>query len=260
MRRFLCGVVVLAASAVPLLLGGSGAAASGAGGVLIPTSPHERLPASAGTVSSTNWSGYVDNSTKRNITAMTTTFVVPTASTPPSGFASTWGGIGGFGTKHLIQAGVSEQTSGTHYFAWYEMLPAAAIPISGETVTPGDHVTVTITEVSSNRWTISVNDTSRSETFSRTFTYNASNSSAEWILEAPTINGSQSTLPGLTTAPFGPTSTFVKGGVTRTIAAGSPTKIFMIKHSGKREATPSAIASDGQSFDSCAWKTSCATP
>lgn len=257
MRRFLCSVVVLAASATPLLLGGSGAAASGTGGVLIPSSPHERLPATGGTVSSTNWSGYVVSSSKK-ITAVTTTFTVPTESKPPSGYASTWGGIGGFGTKHLIQAGVSEQTSGNHYFPWYEMLPASETTIS-EPVSPGDQITVTITEVTTNHWKISLNDAGH-WSWTKTFTYSASQNSAEWILEAPTINGGQSTLPGLTPAFFGTTSTFVKGGSTETIAKGNPTKILMVKGSGKREATPSALASNGQSFDSCAWKTSCATP
>lgn len=257
MRRFLCSVVVLAASATPLLLGGSGAAASGTGGVLIPSSPHERLPAKGGTVKSSNWSGYVVSSSKK-ITAVTTTFQVPTERTPPSGFAATWGGIGGFGSGHLIQAGVAEDTSGTHYFPWYEMLPAASIRIS-EPVSPGDQITVTITEVSSNHWSISLNDAGH-WSWTRTFTYSASQNSAEWILEAPTVNGRQTQLPGLTTTMFGPTSTYVANGATRTIAQGNPDKILLLKGSGKREATPSTLASDGQSFDVCAWRTSCATP
>lgn len=257
MRRLLCSVVV-AAGVAPLLLSGSGAAASKANGVVIPAIPHEKIPAAGKVFLSSNWSGYAVKSSSHSVTSETATFKVPTAHKPPPGYASTWVGIGGFTTHDLIQAGVSESTSSPRYFPWYEMLPASATPIS-KPASPGDNITVTITKAGTNRWTISMTDAGR-WSWIKTFSYHSSQSSAEWILEAPFINGHPTTLPGLSTSVFGTTSTYVQGGSTRTIAQGNPVKILMLKRSGKREATPSTLASDGQSFDVCAYKNSCATP
>ena len=260
MRRILCSLVV-AASAVPFALGGPGAAASGLNGVVIPATPNERLPAAGGTFESRNWSGYAVTSSSDAISHATSKFVVPKLSPPPSGYASTWVGIGGFnrGDGTLIQAGVSEQSATPHYFAWWETLPNSAVPIKNKSVSPGDKVTVTVAQTSSKKWKISVTDAGH-WSFSKTVSYNSSRSSAEWILEAPTVGGKQTKLPGLAKAMFGPTSTYVTNGASHTIAQGNPDKILMLTRSGSREATPSALASNGQSFNDCALTKSCSVP
>jgi hypothetical protein len=258
MRRLLCNVV-LVVSAVPLALGGSGAGASSVNAVVIPATPHERIPASGGTFLSANWSGYAVKSSQHAISKTTATFIVPRVTPPRFGFASTWVGIGGFSTKDLIQAGVSEQSTSPHYFAWWEKLPNSAVPINHRPVSPGDRVTVTVAQASSKKWTISLTDAGH-WTFSKRVTYNSSRSSAEWILEAPTVNGSQTKLPGLSTTMFRRTSKYVANGLTHTIAQGNPVKILMFTRSDKREATPSALGPDGQSFNDCAWTKSCSAP
>jgi hypothetical protein len=58
---------------------------------------------------------------------------------------------------------------------------------------------------------------------------------------------------------FGPTSTYPDGSGTHTIAAGNPTLIFL-SPGVVNEATPSALASDGQSFNDCAYAQSCPAP
>jgi hypothetical protein len=90
-------------------------------------------------------------------------------------------------------------------------------------------------------------------------TYSSSLSSAEWILEAPTLVG-QALLAPVGTVAFGPTSTYTAGGVTHTIAQGSPTQIDLSPLGLVNEATPSALAPDGQSFNDCAYASSCPTP
>jgi hypothetical protein len=57
----------------------------------------------------------------------------------------------------------------------------------------------------------------------------------------------------------GPTSTYTAGGVTHTIAEGNPTQVFL-SPGVVNEATPSALASDGQSFNDCAYAQTCAAP
>jgi hypothetical protein len=258
MRRILCSLVI-AASAVPFVLGGSRAVASGLGGVVIPATPNERVPAAGGTFESTNWSGYAVTSSSDAISHATSTFIVPKLAPPPSGYASTWLGIGGFSSRDLIQAGISEQSNSPHYFAWWETLPDPAVMIKNKSVSHGDKVTVTIAQSSSKEWKISVTDAGH-WSFSKTVSYNSSRSSAEWILEAPTVGGKQTKLPGLSKVNFGPTSKYQTNSTTHTVAHGNPVKILMVTNSASREATPSALASNGQSFNDCAWKTSCSAP
>lgn len=237
-------------------------------GVLIPAHKGQKLPLHGGSTSSLNWSGYAVTPGS-GVTAVDGTFTVPAAGLDPPGFAATWAGIGGYNTTDLIQAGVEEQSFpsnpllGGQYQAWYELLPASETPISnctGDascTVTPGDHVTVDISNVSGNTWSIKLSDSGK-WSWSKNVTYSSSESSAEWILEAPTLVA-QTLLANVGTVSFGPTSTYTAGGATHTIAAGNPTQIDL--GTGiVNEATPSALAADGQSFNDCAYALSCPAP
>ncbi|MFL5824255.1 MAG: hypothetical protein ACJ764_12540 [Solirubrobacteraceae bacterium] len=235
---------------------------------MIPAHKGQKLPLHGGTVSSLNWSGYAVTPGS-GVTAVDSTFAVPPAGLDPPGFAATWAGIGGYNTSDLIQAGVEEDSLpgnpllGNQYQAWYELLPASETPISnctGDsncTVTPGDRVTVDISNVSGNTWSISLTDAGR-WSWSKNVTYSSTESSAEWILEAPTLVA-QTVLANVGTVPFGPTSTYTAGGTTRTIAAGAPTQIDL-GTGVVNEAMPSALASDGQSFNACSYALSCPAP
>ena len=93
--------------------------------------------------------------------------------------------------------------------------------------------------------------------------YTSTHSSAEWILEAPQVDGLPTLVAGDGTSFFRPTSTYTVGsGAAQTIASGDPTQIDLTtpEVSTINLATPSALASDGQSFDVCVYATSCATP
>ena len=107
------------------------------GGVLVRSNSQEDLPLHGGTVTSLNWSGYAVTPSGGGITAVTSTFTVPTAGIFPPGFAATWTGIGGYNSTDLIQAGVGEDSLptlpvvGDQYFAWYELLPNSEIQLTG---------------------------------------------------------------------------------------------------------------------------------
>jgi hypothetical protein len=280
-RRTMVSAIVIAQIALVAAVatsGTSGAASRhsttdrrlGHGQVLIPTQEGATLPSHGGTVDSLNWSGYAVTPSSDDITAVNSSFVVPTAGAVPPGFAATWTGIGGYSSSDLIQAGVSENSLpsnsvvGDQYSAWYELLPASETEItdcSGNSscpVSPGDKVTVSIAQAGTDKWTISMADPTESWTWTKTVAYTSSESSAEWILEAPTLVA-QTLLANVGTVAFGPTSTYVAGGKTYTIAEGSPTEI-VLSPGAVDEATPSALASDGQSFDDCAYAQTCATP
>ena len=162
----------------------------------------------------------------------------------PPGFAATWTGIGGYSTSDLIQAGTSEDSTpsnpllGDQYYAWYELLPASETQLTGCTgdanctVTPGDNITVNISQVSGDTWSIAMTDAGK-WSWSQDVNYSSSESSGEWILEAPTLVA-QTTLADVGTAHFGPTSTYTAGGITHTIAEGDPTQIDLSPGSGQR--------------------------
>ena len=88
------------------------------------------------TADSLNWAGYAVTPGS-GITAVSSTFTVPSAGELPPGFSASWAGIGGYTTSDLIQAGVSENSAiggellgGGQYNAWYEILPASETPIT----------------------------------------------------------------------------------------------------------------------------------
>jgi hypothetical protein len=239
-------------------------------GVLVPTKGHEKLPRHGGTADSLNWAGYAVTPGS-GVTAVDSTFTVPSAGSVPPGFSATWAGIGGYTTSDLIQAGVSEQSLpsnsalGDQYDAWYEILPASETQITGCTgdpnctVNPGDTITVDIHNVSGNTWSINLSDQGH-WTYSDNVTYTSSESSAEWIQEAPTLVAVQTIPAPVGDVTFGPTSTYTMGGTTDTIAAGDPTVIEESPVGGVNEATTSALAADGQSFDVCVYAQSRSAP
>jgi hypothetical protein len=273
MRRALSLAALAAALAVPSFTYATSAQAQAQSsrGVLVPARGQGALPVHGGTTDSLNWSGYAV--TGSGISGVSGTFVVPTAGDTPPGFAATWAGIGGYSTSDLIQAGVEEDSApsnsllGDQYTAWYELLPASETPISGCTgssdctVNPGDHVSVTITSTGSNEWSISMSSSGTDNwTWSTTVPYTSSESSAEWILEAPTLVAAQTLIAPVGTVSFGPTSTWNDAsGSGQTIAAGKPTQI-VLSPGAVDEATPSALASNGESFNDCAYAQSCAAP
>lgn len=237
----------------------SGATAHGR---LLPTHQGQILPTRNSTVSSLNWSGYA-TAPGSGITGVKSTFTVPSVSPVPPGFAANWAGIGGYNTSDLIQAGTSEDEVEGDY-AWYEILPASETPLTnctGDancTVNPGDVVTVDIHQVSTNVWSVSLQDAGH-WSWQQNISYTSTHSSAEWIFEAPTV-GVQ-TIPANTgTNYFGPTSTFTDGSGTHTIAQGNPVTIDMGPGIGINEATPSGLALNGQSFNVCAYQQTCPTP
>ena len=237
-------------------------------GVLQP-SGQGALPLHGGTTSSLNWAGYAVTPGS-GVTAVDSTFTVPASGTLPPGFGATWAGIGGYNTTDLIQAGVGEQSVpsnpilGPQYYAWYEILPAAETPITGCsgdancTVNPGDQISVDIHNVSGNTWFVGLADAGH-WTYSTQLDYVSSESSAEWIQEAPTLL--VQTIPApVGTVHFGPTSTFTRNGTTSSIGAGNPTLIDEGVGLPINEATTSPLASDGQSLNVCVYSETCPAP
>jgi hypothetical protein len=267
MRRRTAALSVAAAASFALAGLAPGASAIGHAsavsghGQLVPAVKGEVLPTRNATVDSLNWAGYA-TAPGSGVTGVKSTFTVPGVTPAPPGFAANWTGIGGYNTQDLIQAGTSEDAVQGDY-AWYEILPYSEAPITNCTTHPkcpvstGDVVTVDIHNVGTNLWSVSISDATAGWTWQKNISYASTESSAEWIFEAPTV-GVQ-TIPANTgTNYFGPTSTFTTSSGSHTIAQGNPVRINM--GFGVNEATPSNLNSNGQSFNVCAYQQTCPTP
>jgi hypothetical protein len=198
---------------------------------------------------STNWSGY--SATGGSFTSVTGTWTVPTVSASITGADATWVGIGGIHSSDLIQAGTQATVSGGEvaYDAWIEMLPASSKTVS-LTVSPGDSVTVSITQKSADAgqlWAISMKNNTTGGAYSTTVQYRSSSSSAEWVQEAPSVNRGTVPLDDFGTVKFSG-ATAVRDGSTLTLSGLGAQAITMVSGTREALAVPSAIAIDGSSF------------
>jgi len=203
-------------------------------------------PASV-TSSSSNWSGYAANGGA--FTSVTATWTVPTVSATSSGADATWVGIGGLTSNDLLQAGTQAMVDGSgtvEYSSWIEMLPQSSrnVPLS---VSAGDSVTVTITQQGGNDWLIAMKNNTTNGSYSVTVQYSSSNSSAEWVQEAPSVGRGLISLDQFGTVKFSGASA-VRDGKTMSLSALGAKAITMINGQGQAIAQPSTIASDGSSF------------
>jgi hypothetical protein len=204
-------------------------------------------PPASVTSSSSNWSGYAASG--GTFTSVTATWTVPTVSAASPGADATWVGIGGLTSNDLIQAGTQTMVDGSGTVdssAWIEMLPQSSrnVPLS---VSAGDSVTVTLTQQSGNDWLIAMKNNTTGGTYNVTVQYRSSNSSAEWVQEAPSVGRGLVTLDQFGKVQFTAASA-VRDGKTMSLSALGAKAITMINGQGQALAQPSAIASDGTSF------------
>lgn len=199
------------------------------------------------TSSSSNWSGYA--ATGGTFTSVTATWTVPTVAATSTGADATWVGIGGLSSRDLIQAGTQAIVDGSgtvEYSSWIEMLPQSShdVPLS---VTAGDSVTVTITQQRGSDWLIAMRNNTTGGTYNVTVQYSSSNSSAEWVQEAPSIGRGLVSLDQFGTVQFTKASA-VRNDKAMSLSALGAKAITMINGQGQAIAQPSTIAGDGSSF------------
>ena len=160
--------------------------------------PSPGTPTARGTsVNSTNWAGYAATNPSRSFRSVTATFFVPyvNCAATPGTFSAHWVGLDGFDTSTVEQTGVLAACLGSSpsYAAWYEMFPR--FPVYPHiTVRPGDAIVVSVGyRKSSNRFVLSLADTSNGRHFSRSLACPGGSTchraSAEIISEAPGSDG-----------------------------------------------------------------------
>lgn len=133
-----------------------------------------------------NWAGYI--ATGHTYSSVSGSWIVPHVADSAGNVAdATWVGIGGAVSDDLIQAGtevVPDDTGNLVYQAWYELLPDNSKPVPLP-ISPGDVVSVAVTEQSPGQWLISFTDATTGQSYTKTVQYDSTGSSADWIEEMP---------------------------------------------------------------------------
>jgi hypothetical protein len=169
----------------------------------------------SGLMVSKNWSGMGGTGTA--IEGAAGSWTVPAvASSKHSLYSASWVGVDGLTNTSLIQTGTAQDTS-DGYYAWWEILPYGAEQITSPQgavapVEPGDHIKASVSEQSKGVWTIYIDDTTQNWYFECGFDYSGPGGSAEWVEEAPTVNGAQSSPADFGTVRFTSTSVYGKFG------------------------------------------------
>lgn len=273
-RWMLVGTILMAAAFVaPALLFGAPAASgslavggeslvfpaghsSGSGGHGSHTSFTCPTVTGAGSsVCSTNWAGWADPTSNGAVTAVSGSWVVPSLSCPSRGttYVAIWVGIDGYTSSTVEQTGVlGECYRGVAiYSAWYEFYPAGMVTFSGQSVAAGDSVAASVT-YSSGTYTVSLAVNGGTPNTASATVSAAQGSSAEWIVERPSLCNANSctvsTLANFGSTGFTSASATVSGS-SGSISAASDSAITMVGGSrGPVLAQPSALDSTGSSF------------
>jgi hypothetical protein len=206
---------------------------------------------------SADWSGYLVTSNLGNpqgqVVGINASWTVPRIGVFSSdAYSSAWIGIGGHSEKTLIQTGTEQDSvNGQEYYsAWYEMLPANAIRIDTINISPGDVITASINLVNSDtdQWAIRIYDVTKGQGFYRTFIYNSSRLSADWVVERPHVNNQITSLANFGTIKF--TSAYAKiGDTVGTIASFPYSQVIMTTDLSLQLTSVSPLGSDGASFN-----------
>jgi hypothetical protein len=254
LRRWSIALAVLAVALAPALAAGAASAATHpAGALAIRTGgpglhlvkPGEPLSAHGGIRNedeSTNWSGYAaDTGTYTSVSA---SWVQPTGTcTSATRYSSFWVGLDGYNSDSVEQTGTDTDcvNGSPQYYGWYEMYPADSFNF-GSTIKAGDTITASVVYEGSNKYKLSLADTTRGWSTSTTKTLSgAPRSSAEVIIEAPCCTSSGGILP---LADFGTvkvSSSVVDG---EPIGDLSPAEIIMINNSSQDKDTVSSLSSE----------------
>jgi hypothetical protein len=200
---------------------------------------------------STNWSGYLATNGSFTGVSGSWTATLATGNGSTTSADSTWIGIGGVTTSDLIQVGTQNiiaANSQVSTSAFYELLPNVSQPVPGVTVSPGDSMTASLSEIRSGQWIIIIIDKTDGESNTITISYASSLSSAEWIEEDPSYSfRRQIPFDNFHEAPFTDGSTVVNRS-TVNIATSTAQPVVMVNFIGQTVALPSVIGSDGASF------------
>ena len=192
--------------------------------------------------SSTNWSGYAADS--GTYTSVSASWVQPAGTcTSATRYSSFWVGLDGYSSNSVEQDGTDTDcvNGKPQYYGWYETYPNPSFSF-GSTVKPGDTMSASVVYQGSNKFKLTLADTTRGWSSSTTQTVSgAARSSAEVIIEAPCCTSSGGILPLANFGTVHLSNSVVDGSP---IGEESPVQIYMTDSSGKTRDTVSSLTSE----------------
>lgn len=138
-----------------------------------------------------NWSGYAIKGKSNSYSSISGYWIVPRVRPGATNkYSSAWLGIDGFGNSSLIQAGTEHDyvNGKSVYYAWWEIIPAPETRIPYP-VSPKDLMYARISQLKSKKWLIVIANKTKGWIFRTVQTYTGPAATAEWIMEAPSVNG-----------------------------------------------------------------------
>jgi hypothetical protein len=186
---------------------------------------------SAGTETSTNWSGGVVYAPRGDsFKWIEGDWVVPNVDAPTENqwyYCASWIGLDGDGSGDVFQAGIECEVyrSGSsitrNIYPWWEWFPSPEVQITNLAVSPGDLVTMLLcSQTGPGATTGGVYFSNRTTGASTSATLTAPagttlvGNSAEWVVEAPTVGGVQSSVADYGEVFFSECEAFTTNGVT----------------------------------------------
>jgi hypothetical protein len=237
---------------------GSALAASAPVALAVSHGSSHHSAARSDTETSTNWSGYADQTTaRRKFTDVAGSWTEPKATCSTTGshpYASFWVGIDGYSSNSVEQLGTDSDCWGKTpvYYAWWEMYPAGSSGLSQTRypVKPGDRLRASVS-VANGRFTLTLTS-SEGWRFStvRRGAAGLKQSSAEWIAEAPEVGNSTAALTHFASFRFSRCVAATNYGSATAIASSnrSQHRLFMVSNRGVRMATPTTLSPTGNDF------------
>jgi autotransporter-associated beta strand protein len=211
--------------------------------------------------STNNWSGYYASAPSGNtFTDITSDWVVPNVQPSISGttYSSDWIGFDGVSDGSVEQCGVTEiitSQGSASYFAWYEFYPASEEEIPSLPVHAGDTMNAEVTYEAAEStngnyaYYFDLTDETTGAFYANTLftSSNDARSSAEWIAEAPSINGQPLTLANFGSITFSNDAAALGAAGDEPLGTLNDTEVEMVQ-SGKVVALPTSIKSNGTAF------------
>ncbi|MHB8959413.1 MAG: G1 family glutamic endopeptidase [Candidatus Limnocylindrales bacterium] len=205
------------------------------------------VPRAAGVdnATSTNWSGTVDfvaagDSCTWVIGQWTVPHVVPRGN--GDFYSSAWVGIDGDGSPDVLQAGTEQDVvGGVHQtYLWWEWFPEYEVQLTNPTVSPGDviYCAICVHSPTEAGFYLTNLTTGVATSFTKTAPSGTTlvGNCAEWIVEAPTVNGNQSALPAYGLVYFDECVAGTKKGAT--LHGGQGTPISMVNANNAQISIP----------------------
>lgn len=151
---------------------------------------------------SLNWAGYaaaanMQSPQPKSVMSASGSWIVPAVNSSQSNktYSSIWVGIDGYVSGSVEQIGTEQDWDNgvQKNFAWFEMYPAIAYKIVGFPVDAGDKINAAVAFVGNATFKLTITNKTKNVTYTvpqkYTKSQRAKRSSAEWIVEAPYLNG-----------------------------------------------------------------------